>query len=151
MIKTRIEKLRKLMREEGIAAYLIPTDDFHGSEYVGEFFKCRQYISGFTGSAGTVVVTLDKAGLWTDGRYFLQAEAELLGSGIDLYRQGQVGVPSVEEFLSSNLKEGETLGFDGRTVTYVTAQKLKKALKDRNIKFSYDVDLVGDIWEERPS
>ncbi|MDO5010695.1 MAG: aminopeptidase P family N-terminal domain-containing protein, partial [Intestinibacter bartlettii] len=74
MIKDKLKKLRESMKHKGIYAYIIPSADFHQSEYVGDYFKCRQFISGFTGSAGTVVVTLDEAGLWTDGRYFIQAE-----------------------------------------------------------------------------
>ena len=88
-IPARLEKIRKRMQEEQIDAYLVLSSDFHDSEYVGDYFKCREYISGFTGSAGTVLVMQDKAGLWTDGRYFLQAEKELLGSGITLFRTGE--------------------------------------------------------------
>ena len=103
-VKERIAALRARMKETGIDAYLIPTDDFHGSEYVGEYFKCRKYITGFTGSAGTAVIMQDMAGLWTDGRYFIQAEQQLAGSGIDLYRSGEPGVPSIEEFLEKELQ-----------------------------------------------
>ena len=112
----RIEALRALMREEGIDAYLAPTSDFHGSEYVGEYFKCRQFLTGFSGTAGTAVITMDEAGLWTDGRYFLQAGEQLKGTGIDLYRMGDEGVPTITEFLAKNLSAGQCLGFDGRTV-----------------------------------
>lgn len=106
MIKERVEKLRALMAQKNIDAYVIPTDDFHGSEDVGEYFRCRAFISGFTGSAGTVIVTKDKAGLWTDGRYFLQGAAQLAGSGIDLYKMGEPGVLTIEEFLLEKLKSG---------------------------------------------
>lgn len=150
MIKQRLSELRALMEERGMAAYLIPTDDFHGSEYVGEYFKCRRFISGFTGSAGTVAVTADKAGLWTDGRYFLQAAQELEGSGIDLYRMGEPEVPTIEEFLLENLKEGQVLGFDGRTITGNTAEKFTETLSKKQIEFAYKEDLVGMIWKDRP-
>ena len=102
-MKREVELLRVKMKETGVDACLIPTSDFHGSEYVGDYFKCREYISGFTGSAGTLVVTLDEAGLWTDGRYFLQAAKQLSGSGITLMRERQPGVPSIEEYLMRTL------------------------------------------------
>ncbi len=97
----KLEALRARMRERGIDAYLVPTADFHESEYVSDHFKCREYLSGFTGSAATVVVTMDEAGLWTDGRYFVQAAKELEGSGITLFRMGQEGVPTVMEYIGS--------------------------------------------------
>ena len=100
---------KALMAQKNIDAYVIPTDDFHGSEDVGEYFRCRAFISGFTGSAGTVIVTKDKAGLWTDGRYFLQGAAQLAGSGIDLYKMGEPGVLTIEEFLLEELKSGSVL------------------------------------------
>ena len=95
MVKDRIKALRALMKEKGIDAYLIPTDDFHASEYVGDYFKCRKYITGFTGSAGTAVVMQDMAGLWTDGRYFIQAERQIAGSGVELFKMGEPEVPTV--------------------------------------------------------
>ena len=98
-IQKRINALRSAMAQKGIDIYIIPTADFHHSEYVGDYFKFREYMTGFTGSAGTAVFTSKKAGLWTDGRYFIQAEQQLAGSGIDLYRSGEPGVPSIEEFL----------------------------------------------------
>ena len=114
-VKERIAALRARMKETGIDAYLIPTDDFHGSEYVGEYFKCRKYITGFTGSAGTAVIMQDMAGLWTDGRYFIQAADQLEGTGITLFKMGEPEVPTVHEFLKKNLTQGRCLGFDGRT------------------------------------
>ena len=98
-VKERLEALRILMKEKGVDAYLVPTDDFHGSEYVGDYFKCRKYITGFTGSAGTAVIMKDMAGLWTDGRYFIQAADQLKGSTIELFKSGESGVPTVHEFL----------------------------------------------------
>lgn len=112
MIKQRLISLRQLMYKNKIDAYLISTDDFHNSEYVGDYFKCREFISGFTGSAGTVIVTQDMAGLWTDGRYFLQAEIQLKDSGIDLYKMGEECVPTIHDFLVDILKDGQCLGFD---------------------------------------
>ena len=121
-ITERLNVLRELMKEKKIDAYLVPTDDFHGSEYVGDYFKCRKYITGFTGSAGTAVIMQDMAGLWTDGRYFIQAEAQLKGSGITLYKSGEPEVPTIEEFLKKELEEGAGLGFDGRTVSYAQGE-----------------------------
>ena len=98
----KLEKLRQLMSDAGIDYYVIPTDDFHASEYVGDYFQAREYVSGFTGSAGTLLVGKDFAGLWTDGRYFLQASQQLLGSGIELMKMGVAGVPSLTEYLAAN-------------------------------------------------
>lgn len=138
------------MQAERIDAWLIMTDDFHGSEYVGDYFKCREYISGFTGSAGTLLVLKDHVGLWTDGRYFLQAKEQLEGSGITLYRSGQPGVPSLENVLQERLSAGETLGFDGRCVMAGYARRLREQLEEKGITVVSGFDLVGDVWEDRP-
>ncbi len=153
MIKERLEKLRALMEREGLDAYLILTEDFHGSEYVGGYFKCRKYMSGFTGSAGSLLVMKDMAGLWTDGRYFLQAEQELAGTGITLFKIQQEGVPKLSEFLVDKLADGGKLGFDGRAVNYKTAQLFQKVFekKGKKITFVSDKDLVGEIWDDRPA
>lgn len=150
-VPQRLAALRSLMRQKGIDAYMIPTDDYHSSEYVGDFFKCRRFLTGFTGSAGTAVVTSDFAGLWTDGRYFIQAAAQLEGSGFTLMRMGQEGVPTIEEFLEANMTEGQTLGFDGRTVTAQGGEKLAQLLEKKQIRIDSSQDLVGEIWEERPA
>ena len=125
-MRKQLIDLREKMRQYGIDAYLIPTTDFHGSEYVNDYFKCRKYVSGFTGSAGTIVVTDREACLWTDGRYFLQARNQLAGSGIDLMKMGQPGVPTVSEYLKKNLKAGNCLGFDGRVVDWTFATSWKR-------------------------
>ena len=109
-VNERIEALRGLMEERGIDAYLVPTADFHESEYVGDHFKCREFITGFTGSAGTAVITRSEAGLWTDGRYFVQAGKQLDGSEVKLFRMGQGGVPTIEEYLSDKMPENGVLG-----------------------------------------
>ncbi|WP_320961192.1 aminopeptidase P family N-terminal domain-containing protein, partial [Hungatella effluvii] len=121
MVSERIKSFRKLMKRMGIDAYMIPSADFHSSEYVGEYFKCREHLSGFTGSAGTLVITASEAGLWVDGRYFVQAETQLAGTGIDLYRSGEAGVPDITAFLNSRLPQNGVLGFDGRSA----AEKLE--------------------------
>lgn len=149
--KDRINKIRQLMANEGINYYLVPTDDYHSSEYVGDYFKCREYLSGFTGSAGTLLIGEDFAGLWTDGRYFLQAEAELTGSDILLFKSGQPNVPTINQFLSKNMTKGQVLGYDGRTVSYSLGSNLRESLKELNIEFKIDIDLVDLIWNDRPS
>lgn len=135
----RIESLRKRMREEDIDVYYIPTNDFHGSEYVSGYFQTREYISGFTGSAGVVIVTLEDAGLWTDGRYFIQAEKQLQGSGITLYRMGLDGVPTVNTYLDNVLKDGQVLGCDGRMVTTTWLMAMKRRYK---VKSNVDLGVI---------
>ena len=146
----RLEQLRKLMAERHIDAYLVPTSDFHESEYVGDYFKCRKFLAGFTGSAGTAVVTAEEAGLWTDGRYFVQAAKQLEGSGFTLQKMGQEGVPTIEEYLQQVMPEGGVLGFDGRVINSQMGAELKELLEDKNVTISYGEDLVGQIWTDRP-
>lgn len=138
------------MKEKKIDAYLVATDDFHGSEYVGDYFKCRKYITGFTGSAGTAIITQDMAGLWTDGRYFIQAADQLRDTTIALFKSGEPGVPTVHQFLNDKLEEGMCLGFDGRTVSAREAEELQELLQEKHITFSVNDDLIGEIWEDRP-
>ena len=150
-IPERLDALRALMNEKGMDAYLIPNDDFHGSEYVGDYFKCRKYMTGFTGSAGTAVVMQDMAGLWTDGRYFIQAEQQLEGSSVTLFKMGEPNVPTVHEFLETHLGEGQCLGFDGRTVSAREYEELSQKLGKKGAVISCEEDLVGEIWTDRPS
>ena len=147
----KLEKLRSLMKENGIDYYVIPTDDFHASEYVGAYFETRSWISGFTGSAGTLLVGHDFAGLWTDGRYFLQASGQLEGTGIDLMKMGVEGVPTLTEYLAEHLGENMTLGFDGRCLSASFMEELEDALGNTKIRIIYEKDLVGEIWEDRPA
>lgn len=149
-VSARIAALRNLMSERGIDAYLIPTADYHGSEYVDGYFKSRRFITGFTGSAGTAVITMKEAGLWTDGRYFVQAERELSDSEVKLFKMGQEGVPSIEEYLEQTLPEGGVLGFDGRVVSDLMGEELQDKLASKSICISFYEDLVGEIWEDRP-
>ncbi|MCM1155965.1 MAG: aminopeptidase P family protein [Roseburia sp.] len=150
-IKDRIRALQERMKEEQIDYYLIPTADYHNSEYVNDYFKVREYFSGFTGSNGTLVVSRDEAGLWTDGRYFIQAEKELAGTGITLFRMQEEGVPTIKEYLTGKMQDKETLGFDGRVVTASYGKELEKALNGKNISFRYEKDLAGSLWRERPA
>lgn len=149
-VTERIQALRELMKEHQFDAYLIPTDDNHQSEYVGEYFKARAFITGFTGSAGTAVITDTQAGLWTDGRYFLQAEEQLDGSGITLFKMGEPDVPSIEEFLADVIPQKGTLAFDGRVVAMGEGQALKSALASKEICIHYSTDLINEIWTDRP-
>ena len=149
-VKERIAKLRELMKANGIDAYVVPTSDFHQSEYVGEHFKARKFITGFTGSAGTAVITLDEARLWTDGRYFTQAAKQLEGSGVELMRMAEPGVPTINEYLKSTLVEGNCLGFDGRVVAMGEGQGYEEIIKANKATIKYEVDLIDEIWEDRP-
>lgn len=149
-VKERIKMLQEKMKEEQIDYYLIPTADYHNSEYVNDYFKVREYFSGFTGSNGSLVVSRTEAGLWTDGRYFIQAEKELRGSGITLFRMQEEGVPTIPEYLAQHMREKEVLGFDGRVVTASYGKKLEKALQDKNITFCYEKDIAGSLWADRP-
>lgn len=145
-----VDCLRREMKKQNINVYMIVSDDFHGSEYVGDYFKCREYISGFDGSAGTLVITHEEAGLWTDGRYFIQAEEQLAGSGITLYKMGEENVPDVLKYLEDVLTDGDCLGYDGRTLSVSYGKKIKKRLSHKTIRYMETVDLVGSIWEKRP-
>ncbi|MDO4269124.1 MAG: aminopeptidase P family protein [Eubacteriales bacterium] len=150
-ITERIARLRALMKERGVDACLVPTSDYHESEYVGEHFACRRYITGFTGSAGTAVIMQDWAGLWTDGRYFVQAGAELSGTGVELMKMGQPQVPSLETFLEEHLPEGAVLGFDGRVINGKMGEDLEKRFSGKHISLNYRAALVDEIWENRPA
>jgi len=149
-INERISSLRKLMAERGIDAYIIPTYDPHQSEYVGDHWKSRIWISGFTGSAGTVVVTKNEAGLWTDGRYFIQAANQIANSEIKLFKMGIPGVPSYMDWLKDNLTEGETIGFDGKVFPQSDVKQMEEKVSYKNIKLVQEYDFIGQLWEDRP-
>lgn len=151
MIPERVQALRAEMKKRGIDIYIIPTADFHESEYVGEYFKARAYMTGFSGSAGTAVVTQTEAGLWTDGRYFVQAERQLTGTGVTLFRMAEEGVPTIEEYLAEKLPEGGCLGFDGRVVNTTSGKKYQTIVADKKGTIHVDEDLVGLIWADRPA
>src|SRR5699024_2633427 len=124
----RIAELQREMKAEGMDMYLVPTADFHQSEYVGDYFKARAWLSGFTGSAGTLIVTADQACLWTDGRYFIQAAKQLSGTGVTLMKMGEEGVPTVEEFIEDNLPLKGCLGCDGRTISVTEGKEYEELL-----------------------
>ncbi len=150
-IQQRITALRQLMKEKNIDAYIVPSSDNHQSEYVGDYFKAREFITGFTGSAGTAVITQSEAGLWTDGRYFIQAENELAGSGVKLYKMGNPDVPTVEEYLETILPESGMLGFDGRVIAMSKGKEYAEIFAYKNVQIEDSFDLIDMIWEDRPS
>ena len=151
MIPARLQALRNEMKKRNIAIYIVPTADFHESEYVGEYFTARKYMTGFTGSAGVAVITMTEAGLWTDARYFIQAANQLEGSTVTLYKMGEEGVPTIDEYLEKTLEEGQTIGFDGRVVNSAWGKKLEDLVAKKNGKLYVDEDLVDIIWTDRPA
>ncbi len=150
-IDLRLARLRALMNEHDLAAYYVPTDDFHLSEYVGAYFRARVYLTGFTGSAGTLVVTQDEACLWVDSRYFLQSEFQTQGTAVRIMKIGEEGVPTIAQYLMEKLPEGGRLGFDGRTVSAQWALKTGRQLAAKKVTLVPALDLVGAIWEDRPA
>ena len=150
-MKSEILALQKEMASRNVDACLIPTSDYHQSEYVNAFFKCRAYLSGFTGSAGTLIVTADAAGLWTDGRYFLQADRQLDGTGITLFRSGEPGVDTIPEYLKKNLKEGARLAVDGRVISASFGNDLTEITKEKNGELCFHEDLPDAVWSDRPT
>ena len=151
MLTDRLAGLREEMAKRNIAVYIVPTADFHDSEYVGEHFKARQFITGFTGSAGTAVITMKEAGLWTDGRYFVQAAQQLEGTTVELRKIGEEGVPTIEEYLEQTLSDGDIIGFDGRVVDGAWGAKLLEIAQKKNGGVYVDEDLIDIIWEDRPA
>ena len=150
-IPERIAALREAMKQHKIDAYIIPTSDPHMSEYPADCWKYREWISGFTGSAGTVIITADKAGLWTDSRYFLQASTQLEGTGIELFKMMLPETPTIPEFLTHELKEGQTVGLNGETYSLADARSLEKAWAEKEIKLNTNASLIDPIWKERPA
>lgn len=150
MIQERLKALRAEMSKRGISVYVVPTADFHESEYVGEHFKARKFITGFTGSAGTAVITMNEAGLWTDGRYFVQAAAQLEGTTVKLFKMGEEGVPTVDEYIADTLPHGGCLGFDGRVINGAWGRRLEQIASDKAATMHVDEDLIDLIWEDRP-
>lgn len=149
-VTEKLDALRRQMQAHGMQAYIVPTDDFHASEYVGDYFKVREYLSGFTGSAGTLIVLETEAALWTDGRYFLQAEAQLAGSGIVLMKSGEPDVPTIAEYLAEKLPAHAVIGFDGRTVSSRFVEKLAEKTDQKQMTFAGDADLADAFWQDRP-
>ncbi|HBN56256.1 MAG TPA: peptidase M24 [Lachnospiraceae bacterium] len=150
MIKERLRRLRECMKKAGVTVYVIPSSDCHESEYVCAHFRAREYMTGFSGSAGTAVITEEEAGLWTDGRYFVQAQMELAGTSVRLFKMEEPGVPDVETYVKEHLKAGGKLGFDGRTMSAFKAEKLKAAAEEKGAALLVTENLVGAVWDDRP-
>lgn len=150
-ITERLSALRKVMKDNDVNYYMITSADCHGSEYVHEHFRTRAYFSGFTGSNGTLLVGEKDAALWTDGRYFLQAERQLAGTGIELMRMQEKGVPTIEEFMEEHLQAGEVLGFDGNCVSAAQGEKLEKVCEKKGASLFYEKDLADLAWADRPA
>ena len=148
-ISERIHALRMWFKPN-IQAFIIPSTDPHLSEYVAPHWKSREWISGFTGSAGTVVITEKKAGLWTDSRYFLQAAEQLQGSGIDLYKEMLPETPSITKFLSDELQPGESVGIDGKMFSAEQVESMQAELSANNIQIVFCPDPMDELWENRP-
>ncbi|MBR1642693.1 MAG: aminopeptidase P family protein [Butyrivibrio sp.] len=150
VIKERINRLREEMAKNGIDYYLMPTSDFHNSEYSADFFKVREYFCGFDGSNGTLLISKDDAKMWTDGRYFIQAENQMKGTGVELMRMLEVGVPTISEYLLANMEKGQVLGFDGRVISTSIGEDLEKKLSSKGVTLKIDKDLAETVWTDRP-
>ncbi len=144
-----LDRLRKSMKEKNIDYYIVPTLDPHSCEYLPDYFKEREFLTGFTGSAGTALVGEKTAYLWTDGRYYIQAESEIKGYGFDLQRQGAEGVLSLEDWLYNNIKKNQKIALNGLYFLESAYENLEKKLKDKDAEI-IDMDLIGALWEDRP-
>ncbi len=149
-VAKKIAELREIMQQNQVDAYVVPTADFHQSEYVGEHFKARKFITGFSGSYGTAVIGKEAGYLWTDGRYWFQAEREMEGSGVEIQRMFEPGVPTITEWLMANVPQGGKVAFDGRVLAMGEGQEFEEVLSDKDISIEYSVDYIDDIWTERP-
>ena len=149
-MRTTIVDLRKVMQREGIDAWISPSSDAHQSEYPTEYDKCRRFLSGFTGSAGTLLVMKEEAYLWTDGRYFLQAENELKDSGITLMKMGEPGVPTLDELLEEKLKSGEVLGFNGSLLSFSEGKVIAGKVVKNGVKLAIGKEITDEVWTDRP-
>lgn len=149
-VNEKLSALRKLMNEHGFSAYIIPSSDAHLSEYVAEHWQARKWISGFTGSAGTVVITLKKSGLWADGRYFIQAENQIKDTEIELFKISIPGFPTYTEWLLQELEEGDEIGIDGSVFSVNQVKNMQKKFDSKNISLVSNYDLIDEIWQDRP-
>lgn len=149
-MRATIVDLRRVMQREGIDAWISPSSDAHQSEYPTEYDKCRRFLSGFTGSAGTLLVMKEEAYLWTDGRYFLQAENELKDSGITLMKMGEPGVPTLDELLEEKLKSGEVLGFNGSLLSFSEGKVIAGKVVKNGVKLAIGKEITDEVWTERP-
>jgi Xaa-Pro aminopeptidase len=149
-MKQTIVDLRRVMQRDGIDAWISPSSDAHQSEYPTEYDKCRRFLSGFTGSAGTLLVMMEEAYLWTDGRYFLQAESELKDSGITLMKMGELGVPSLDELLEEKMKKDEVLGFNGSLLSFSEGKVIANKVVKKGVKLAIGKEITNEVWTDRP-
>ena len=149
-MKQTIVDLRRVMQREGIDAWISPSSDAHQSEYPTEYDKCRRFLSGFTGSAGTLLVMKEEAYLWTDGRYFLQAESELKDSGITLMKMGEPGVPNLDELLEEKMKKDEVLGFNGSLLSFSEGKVIAGKVVKKGVKLAIGKEITDEVWTDRP-
>lgn len=147
----RLSALRAEMAKNGVSAVIIPHTDYHLSEYLADHWQVRRYLSGFTGSAGTLVVTADNALLWTDSRYFLQGAQQLEGTGIELMKDGLIDTPSIPAYLISKLHKGDTVGIDGMLMSVDGLNELRSELEDAGLKTDTSFDVIDNIWTDRPA
>ncbi|MGL4687562.1 MAG: aminopeptidase P family protein [Fusobacteriaceae bacterium] len=146
----KIKLIREKMKKNGIQAYLITSSDYHQSEYIGDYFKIREYLSGFSGSFGNLVITENNCALWTDGRYEVQGKNELEGTGITLYVVNTKETPEIKEWIRANVSEKGVLAFDGRTVSAKLGLELKEYLSKKEIIIRENWDIIDEIWSDRP-
>jgi Xaa-Pro aminopeptidase len=150
-MRQQLTALREIMKEKSVTAWLSPCSDEHGSEYIGAHDECTKFLSGFTGDSCTVLVMPENAYLWTDGRYFVQASAELQGSGVDLMKIGEPGVPALADFLAEHLKKGDTLAFSARLFGASFGQSLIARMEKNGVSVRTDEDLIAPVWKDRPA
>lgn len=149
-IVTRLTSLRNSMKANGYDWYFCTSDDFHGSEYVADYFKVREHYTGFTGENAFLIVGSKKAYMWTDGRFFIQADIELKDTGVELMKMGEPGVPSYLSFIEANVKKGETILFDGRMVSFSLGKRIEDIVNKNGGSVAFENDIAGDLWENRP-
>jgi len=149
-INEKINCIRQLMREGNITAIVIPSSDPHQSEYIAEHWQAREWLTGFSGSAGTAVITLEDAILWTDFRYYIQAAKQIKGSIFELYKMGEPDVPDFEKYLAETLKSGDTIGIDGNLFSMIKVKKYKTMFKDKGIVLNSNIDFIKPLWKDRP-
>ncbi|MFA7492945.1 MAG: aminopeptidase P family N-terminal domain-containing protein, partial [Proteiniphilum sp.] len=149
-IPERVSAIRQFMEEKQLDLFIVPSTDAHLSEYPPKHWESRKWISGFTGSAGTAVITKDKAGVWTDSRYFLQAADELKDTGFELFKMGQPGTPDMTDWIIEQAGNGGTVGIDGLVYAASDAKTLKAKLEAKGIRLETSLDPFAAIWKERP-
>lgn len=149
-VNEKIHELRNRMEQQGLDAYIIPSSDPHMSEYVADHWKARSWITGFTGSAGVFAATREKSGLWTDGRYFIQAESQLAGSEISLLKMGNAGVPTYTEWIAGVLNKGGCVGFSGKMISVFSFKEMEAKFLKKGITLDKNCDLLDEIWLDRP-